>query len=160
MWEKVRQKHLRSQPEALAAEPKWVVGHHPPVNSITGGWSCHTYQSMPKGQWLILCCSPIIGEGITNFLQILAILPSSLRCPPDIPVACAPPSAFTPLAWENSRHLATPPLVSPRYSHIPRGGGRSGEPTRRGIFTVDFNTDEYLFPFHAAFSTERCYKIL
>ena len=29
---------------------------------------------MPKGQWLILCCCPIIGRGITNFLQILAIL--------------------------------------------------------------------------------------
>ena len=40
---------------------------------------------MPKGQWLILCCCPIIGRGITNFLQILAIRPSSLRCPRDIP---------------------------------------------------------------------------
>ena len=120
---KVRQKHFRSQPEVLAAEPKWVVGHHPLVNSISG-WMIVPY--MQKGQWLILCCCPIIGGGITNFLQILAILPSSLRCPPDIPVACAPPPplrAFTPLAWENSRHLATPPLVSPRYSHIPRGWG-------------------------------------
>ena len=46
------------------------------------GWMIVPY--MPKGQWLILCCCPIIGRGITNFLQILAILPSSLRCPSDI----------------------------------------------------------------------------
>ena len=107
------------------------MGHHQLVNSISG-WMIVPY--MQKGQWLILCCCPIIGEGITNFLQILAILPSSLRCPPDIPVACAPP-AFTPLAWENSRHLATPPLVSPRYSHIPRGwGGWEAVNRRGGVF--------------------------
>ena len=40
---------------------------------------------MPKGQWLIRCCCPIIGRGITDSLQILAILPSSLRCPPNNP---------------------------------------------------------------------------
>ena len=133
MWESssTRQKHFRFQPDELVAEPKWVVGHHPLVNSIRG-WMIVSY--MPKWQWLILCCCPIIGRGITNFLQILAILPSSLRCPPDIPVACAPPSAFTPLAWENSRHLATPPLVSPRYSHIPRGGGGEAVNRRGGVF--------------------------
>ena len=43
------------------------------------------FYGMPKGQWLILCYCPIIGRGITNFLHILAILPSSLKCPPDIP---------------------------------------------------------------------------
>ena len=35
---------------------------------------------MPKGQWLI-----IIGRGITDFLQIFTILPSSVRCPPNKP---------------------------------------------------------------------------
>ena len=34
---------------------------------------------------VIRCCCPIIGRGITDFLQILAILPLSLRCPPNNP---------------------------------------------------------------------------
>ena len=40
---------------------------------------------MSKGEWLIRCRCPIIGRGITDFLQILAILPSTLRCPPNNP---------------------------------------------------------------------------
>ena len=67
------------QPEALAAEPKRLVGHH----TLENRWMIVSY--MPKGQWLIRCCCPIIGRGIADFLQILAILPSSLRCPPNNP---------------------------------------------------------------------------
>ena len=51
------------------------------------------------------------------------------------PGSLCPPPAFTPLAWENSRHLATPPVVSPRYSHIPRGwGGWEAVNRRGGVF--------------------------
>ena len=77
--------------------------------------------------------------------------PSSL-CPPPPPSPHQPEK--TADIWRR-HHWFPRDIVT-----YPGGGGRSGEPTRRGIFTVDFNTDEYLFPFHAAFSTERCYKIL
>ena len=47
MWESssTRQKHFRFQPEALAAEPKWVLGHHPLVNSIRG-WMRQRWQRL------------------------------------------------------------------------------------------------------------------
>ena len=54
---------------------------------------------MPKGLWLIRCRCPIIGRGIMDFLQILAILSSSLRCPPNNPgegsKAVSPPLYFS-----------------------------------------------------------------
>ena len=43
----------------------------PPTGKLRG-WVIVSY--IPKGQWLILCCCPIIGRGITDFLQRLQIL--------------------------------------------------------------------------------------
>ena len=117
---------------------------------IIKGWMIVSY--MLKEKWLILSCCPIIGRGITNFLQLkfswyyhqawdvlrisrgrkdgfssLFKKDNETEICFNVGSLCSPPSP--PLAWENSRHFATPPLDSPRYSHIPRGGGekkRSG----------------------------------
>ena len=65
----------------LATEPKWVVGHHPLVNS-GGGWSCHK-------------CQRERLRGITDFLQSFSWyfhrawdrsrLPEIMSCFPNIP---------------------------------------------------------------------------
>ena len=62
--------------------------------------------------------------------------------------------------------IKTKPMTSPCWcipahaNEIPaQKTGVTGAPYTT-IFTVDFNADVYDFPFHAAFSTERCYKIL
>ena len=60
-----------------------TCGTAPTVKLGVEWWMIVSY--LPKGQWLIRCRCPIIGRGITDFLQILVILPSSLRCPPNNP---------------------------------------------------------------------------
>ena len=68
---------------SISNRAEMTCGTSPTVKLGVEWWMIVSY--MPKGQWLIRCRCPIIGRGIMDFLQILAILPSSLRCPPNNP---------------------------------------------------------------------------
>ena len=68
---------------SISNRAEMTCGTPPTVKLGVEWWMIVSY--MPKGQWLIRCSCPIIGRVIMDFLQILAILPSSLRCPPNNP---------------------------------------------------------------------------